>query len=88
MTTKHKVWRTSGLLVFPGRRTGTSTQPLENPRFVSLPNVLLEWLAAEPLLDLGMRLGEGTGAALAIPLIRMAEGMLNTMANLPGEHPS
>ncbi len=50
--------------------------------------VLLEWLGASPLLDLGMRLGEGTGAALAIPLVRMAQEMLNTMADLPGEHPS
>jgi nicotinate-nucleotide--dimethylbenzimidazole phosphoribosyltransferase len=50
--------------------------------------VLLEWLGAEPLLDLGMRLGEGTGAALAIPLVRMAEGLLNTMADLPGTHPN
>jgi nicotinate-nucleotide--dimethylbenzimidazole phosphoribosyltransferase len=49
---------------------------------------LLDWLAAKPLLDLGMRLGEGTGAALAIPLIRMAEGLLNGMADLPGAHPS
>jgi nicotinate-nucleotide--dimethylbenzimidazole phosphoribosyltransferase len=49
---------------------------------------LLEWLGAEPLLDLGMRLGEGTGAALAIPLVRMAEGLLNSMADLPGAHPS
>jgi nicotinate-nucleotide--dimethylbenzimidazole phosphoribosyltransferase len=45
---------------------------------------LLEWLGARPLLDLGMRLGEGTGAALAIPLVRMAEGLLNAMADLPG----
>jgi len=49
---------------------------------------LLEWLGVEPLLDLGMRLGEGTGAALAIPLVRMAEGLLNAMADLPGAHPS
>ncbi len=48
---------------------------------------LLEWLGAEPLLELGMRLGEGTGAALAIPLVRMAEGLLNGMADLPGAHP-
>ena len=49
---------------------------------------LLEWLVAKPLLDLGMRLGEGTGAALAIPLVRMAEGLLTTMADLPGSHPN
>jgi nicotinate-nucleotide--dimethylbenzimidazole phosphoribosyltransferase len=48
---------------------------------------LLEWLSAKPLLELGMRLGEGTGAALAIPLVRMAEGLLNEMADLPGAHP-
>ncbi|MBI4723891.1 MAG: nicotinate-nucleotide--dimethylbenzimidazole phosphoribosyltransferase [Rhodomicrobium sp.] len=48
---------------------------------------ILEWLGAEPLLDLGMRLGEGTGAALAIPLVRMAEGLLTAMADLPGAHP-
>jgi len=35
-----------------------------------------------------MRLGEGTGAALAIPLVRMAEGLLNSMADLPGAHPN
>ncbi len=49
---------------------------------------LLEWLDAKPLLDLGMRLGEGTGAALAIPLVRMAEGLLTSMADLPGSHPN
>jgi nicotinate-nucleotide--dimethylbenzimidazole phosphoribosyltransferase len=49
---------------------------------------LLEWLGARPLLDLELRLGEGTGAALAIPLVRMAQEMLCTMADLPGEHPS
>ncbi|MGO9486069.1 MAG: nicotinate-nucleotide--dimethylbenzimidazole phosphoribosyltransferase [Rhodomicrobium sp.] len=50
--------------------------------------VLLEWLGARPLLDLGLRLGEGTGAALAIPLVRMAQEMLCNMADLPGDHPS
>ncbi len=44
---------------------------------------LLNHLDANPLLDLGMRLGEGTGAAMAIPLVRTAEGLLNSMADLP-----
>ncbi|MFN0218871.1 MAG: nicotinate-nucleotide--dimethylbenzimidazole phosphoribosyltransferase [Hyphomicrobium sp.] len=48
---------------------------------------LLAYLRVEPLLDLGMRLGEGTGAALALPLIRAAEMLLRDMADLPGEHP-
>lgn len=33
---------------------------------------LLDWLQAEPLFDLDMRLGEGTGALLAVPMIRAA----------------
>lgn len=49
---------------------------------------LLAHLDAEPLLDLKMRLGEGTGAVLAVPLIRAAELMLRQMADLPGEHPA
>lgn len=49
---------------------------------------LLAHLNATPLLDLGLRLGEGTGAVLAVPLVRAAELMLRDMADLPGEHPS
>jgi nicotinate-nucleotide--dimethylbenzimidazole phosphoribosyltransferase len=49
---------------------------------------LLDHLGVRPLLELEMRLGEGTGAALAVPLIRAAELMLRDMADLPGEHPA
>jgi nicotinate-nucleotide--dimethylbenzimidazole phosphoribosyltransferase len=41
---------------------------------------LLESLQAEPLLDLGLRLGEGSGAALAVPLVRLACELHNGMA--------
>jgi nicotinate-nucleotide--dimethylbenzimidazole phosphoribosyltransferase len=41
---------------------------------------MLEWLGVEPLIDLDLRLGEGTGALLALPLLRAACAMLNEMA--------
>ncbi|EGR1041650.1 nicotinate-nucleotide--dimethylbenzimidazole phosphoribosyltransferase [Vibrio cholerae] len=42
---------------------------------------VLEMLAAEPLLDLGLRLGEGTGAVLALGLVRAAVEFYNHMAS-------
>ncbi len=41
---------------------------------------VLDALEAQPLLDLGMRLGEGSGAAAAVPLLRLACSLHNEMA--------
>lgn len=41
---------------------------------------ILAALDARPLLDLGMRLGEGSGAAMAVPLLRLACALHNGMA--------
>lgn len=45
-------------------------------------SLLLEALGAEPYLDLGLRLGEGTGAVMAVPLLRAAVAILTEMADL------
>ncbi len=42
--------------------------------------VIMKALDAKPLLDLGMRLGEGSGAAVAVPLLRAAVTLHNEMA--------
>jgi nicotinate-nucleotide--dimethylbenzimidazole phosphoribosyltransferase len=44
--------------------------------------VALEKLGLEPLLDLNMRLGEGTGGLLAVPLVQAAARTLGEMATL------
>jgi nicotinate-nucleotide--dimethylbenzimidazole phosphoribosyltransferase len=43
--------------------------------------LVLAELGLEPLLDLGLRLGEGSGAALALPLVRSSLALLNDMAS-------
>ncbi|MCC6177746.1 MAG: nicotinate-nucleotide--dimethylbenzimidazole phosphoribosyltransferase [Chloroflexi bacterium] len=42
--------------------------------------VALEYLELEPLMDLGLRLGEGSGAALALHLVRLACRLPREMA--------
>jgi nicotinate-nucleotide--dimethylbenzimidazole phosphoribosyltransferase len=43
-------------------------------------SIALQWLQADPLLDMQLRLGEGSGAALAMPLISAAVRILREMA--------
>ncbi len=43
--------------------------------------LMLEHLGAKPLLNLGLRLGEGTGAVLAYPLVQASVNFLNEMAS-------
>ena len=42
--------------------------------------VILDHLGLSPLLDLDLRLGEGTGAALAMSIVEAAVVVLNEMA--------
>jgi nicotinate-nucleotide--dimethylbenzimidazole phosphoribosyltransferase len=46
----------------------------------------LQHLALEPIVDLGMRLGEGTGAAIALPVLRAAVATLASMATFGEAH--
>jgi nicotinate-nucleotide--dimethylbenzimidazole phosphoribosyltransferase len=45
---------------------------------------LLDYLNVQPLLDLGMRLGEGTGAAIALSTVRAAVALFTDMATFEG----
>ena len=43
--------------------------------------LMLEHLNAKPVLNMGMRLGEGSGAAVAYPVVKAAATFLNEMAS-------
>ena len=47
---------------------------------------MLDYLGAEPLLSLGMRLGEGTGALCAFPIVDSAVRMVNELNNFDNAH--
>lgn len=48
--------------------------------------LMLDALGAQPLLHLGMRLGEGTGALCAYPIVESAVRMLNDMDSFDHAH--
>ena len=62
------------------RRATTASSRIARPRRATTS--LLAALGAQPLLDLGLRLGEGTGALLAVPLVRAAARLLTDVADL------
>jgi nicotinate-nucleotide--dimethylbenzimidazole phosphoribosyltransferase len=85
---------TAALLIATKLHKTQDDTALLNPRHPLLQNcifahtsgeqghqTLLQEMGVQPLLNLGMRLGEGTGAALALPLIQAAVNMLNQMAS-------
>ncbi len=72
---------TAGALIAAGIEPGVRERMFFAHRSAEAGHaVALEALGARPLLDLGMRLGEGTGAALAIGLIESAVRLYNEMA--------
>jgi len=65
--------------------------PLSAPRMIASHRspepghrLVLEALGLQPLLDLGLRLGEGSGAALALPVIQSALAIVSEMATFAG----
>ncbi|NHC44919.1 nicotinate-nucleotide--dimethylbenzimidazole phosphoribosyltransferase [Motilibacter aurantiacus] len=67
----HRVAPTASLWWLAGHR---STEPAQS--------IALQQLALEPVLDLGLRLGEGTGALLALPVLQAAVAACSEMATL------
>ena len=57
----------------------TASSPGTGPRSRERRRALVH-LGLTPLLDLGLRLGEGTGACLAVPLVQAAARLLAEMA--------
>jgi nicotinate-nucleotide--dimethylbenzimidazole phosphoribosyltransferase len=47
---------------------------------------MLDLMHATPILHLGMRLGEGTGALCAYPIVESAVRMVNEMNNFENAH--
>jgi nicotinate-nucleotide--dimethylbenzimidazole phosphoribosyltransferase len=76
-----------GVIAVAGALTACSLQPLTVAYLIAghrsvepAASAALEHLGLAPLLELDLRLGEGTGAALAYPLVRAAARLMREMA--------
>ncbi|HWS46543.1 MAG TPA: nicotinate-nucleotide--dimethylbenzimidazole phosphoribosyltransferase [Acidimicrobiia bacterium] len=73
----------AALLVADAIAPGTAAACIAGHRSVEPgASVALAHLGLQPLLDLEMRLGEGTGACLAIPIVQASAAVLGEMATL------
>ena len=71
----------AGLLVADALTPGVASRSIAGHRSTEPgATVALEFLSLTPVLDLGMRLGEGTGACLAVPVVQAAARVLSEMA--------
>ncbi len=74
----------AALCVAQGLSPGTAAHAIAGHRSSEPASTLaLRHLGLDPLLDLQLRLGEGSGAALAFPLVKAAARALERMAALP-----
>lgn len=72
---------TAAALIAHALAPGATAYMLAAHRSVEMGHAAaLAHLGLEPLLDLRLRLGEGTGAALALPILRAAAAVLDEMA--------
>jgi nicotinate-nucleotide--dimethylbenzimidazole phosphoribosyltransferase len=78
-----------GVIALAGLLVAASLDPTVTDRVIAGhrstepgATAVLEHLKLEPLLDLGMRLGEGTGALLAVPIVQAAARLITEMATI------
>ena len=75
----------AALCVAEALAPGTASRAIAGHRSTEpAATAALDHLGLDPLLDLDLRLGEGTGAVLAVPVIQAACRALRDMADLPG----